>query len=142
MELGMGGDAEWICLELRGYWERFRAEGEETASLPQYRRARCEYYDDRGRRVAIAKDLAFVEQIPVGQPVAQIEERIGRGLTIDGSRLQLLRKEMGLPVHSGIVPAAELERIVRAVRSRLSDFLDRALVRLSELKSVSTTASP
>lgn len=125
--LGMKSDSEWISLELYGYYEKFRTEGEGTNSLPLYRRAKCEYYDADGMKIPTPRDLGFIEEIPIGLPIAEVEQKSETGITIDGSRLQLLRKELQFPAYSGIVPPAKIEMILTSVKARISDFLDRAV---------------
>jgi hypothetical protein len=123
-------DYEWIDLELNGYSTKFKTVGEMEKVLPEYRNAHCLYFDEFNRPITIAEKWSILEEYPLGQSVAELEECAENGLHIySGPGIAFLMQQR-VPVHKALVSSVAVRRVLNAVSNRALEFLNKTILEL------------
>lgn len=122
---------EWIDLELNGYSGKFSTEREMEKDLPEYRKTRCLYLDERGYPIVVSDQLSFIQDLPIGAPIAELETGVDKGLFLLGDpRINLLRQRFGVPALQIQISSVNLITILNAVNTRVLDFLNSIILEL------------
>lgn len=122
---------EWISLELNGYYSTFPTVRDLEKILPEYRKARCLYFDEFGCPVRVAENLSFLEEFPLGQSVAELENFEKDGLHVyAGDALRFINERLKVPVAKAFVSSAAVHKVRNAVTNRVLDFLNSTIITL------------
>jgi len=122
---------EWIDLELNGYSTKFETVADMEKALPEYRNARCIYFDEFNRPIRVDETWSYIEEFPLGQSVAELEAFAENGLHLyAGPTITFVTKHLKVPVHKAYVPPVAFRRVLNAVSNRVLDFLNRTILEL------------
>jgi hypothetical protein len=128
--MGRQDENKWINLELDGYGHDLTVSQLEKV-LPNYRNARCMYFDQFDRPIRIAENLSMLEEFPLPQSVAELEECIENGLHMyAGPTINFIIERFHVPVHRGFVSPVAIRRVLNQVSNRVLDFLNSTILAL------------
>lgn len=122
---------EWIHSELNGYIYKFKTEKEMESALPEYRKTRCIYLDRFNRPIVVEERLSFLQEYPMGEPIAELEKCAEKGMFIvSGPTLNFLMEKFGVHVSQAQISSVAIARILNAVNNRVLDFLNSIILEL------------
>lgn len=121
---------EWIGLELNGY-TKFETFSELENVLPEYRKARILYFDAFNRPLRVTEKLSMIEEYPLSQSVAELEECVEEGLFIyGGPTINAIIEHLKFPVYKGLVSPVTIRKVLNAVGNKVLDFVNSTTLAL------------
>ena len=109
----------------------FKTVREMEKVLPQYRKSRCLYFDEAGQPILVAQELSFMQDFPLGNPIAELEDSVKDGLTIvGGTAVNFIREKFNIPAFKANISGILVSRIVNAVNNSILDFLNETILEL------------
>ncbi len=120
---------EWISLELDGYSEKFPTYKELEDSLPSYRWAVRQFFDQWGKPILVTEKIAdLIQDYPLVQSMAELEGFTTTGMYIQGDEvIVMLRDKFNVPAPQSHVPSHRIVRAVDAVKTRVQEFVDNII---------------
>jgi hypothetical protein len=133
--LKIENEYDWIELELNGYYDKYETYSKLEEVLPQYRKARCMYLDAFNRPIRLGEELSKLEDFPLGQSAAELEECTKNGLhMIGGQAITFMIQRLKVPVHEAFVSQLAIRKALSAVSNRTLDFLNNIILELEYYK--------
>jgi AbiTii len=129
--LRVESEYDWIGLELNGYYEKYQTFSKLEKALPEYRKARCMYVDAFNRPIRVSEAFSKLEDFPLGQSVAELEECTKNGLhIIAGQTITFIVQRFKVPVHEAFVSQLAVHKVLSTVNNRVLDFLNDIILEL------------
>ena len=124
----MKREVEWIKLELYGYADKWKTNGELMENAPKYRKTKLLFKDVHNRAILVADEFRSVADHVISQPITQIESEKYSGMIIMGGNLAIIRETFKVPIHSAEISGFVLKGLVETVRNRALEFANEIIL--------------
>ena len=135
----------WTALEADGYFNDNRAAIEGT-KVPDYRQVAGQYFDGFGRPFVIPDpQIRFIQQVPLRQPVAELEAMISHDgmLSLSDPRmLGFLREQFNAPVAEFRFAPGSVQAVLGAIRNRMHRYLVQLGDHMDALNAAGSAPGP